>query len=168
MRIETARFESPIGGVCVATRSGRLCALGFVEQWPRLEQALRRRLGDVELRASDDPAAVITRLRAYFAGDLRAVDGIAVDLEGTEFQRRVWSMLREIPCGRTSSYHDLAAAIGAPNAVRAVGAANGANPASIVVPCHRVIGSDGGLVGYGGGIERKRWLLRHEGAQLVP
>ena len=168
MRIETARFESPIGAVCVAARSGRVCALGFLEQWPTLERDLRRRLGDVELHATEDPAGVVTRLRAYFAGDLSATDTIAVDLEGTEFQRNVWGKLREIPCGCTLSYRDLAAAIGAPKAVRAVGAANGANPASIVVPCHRVIGVNGSLVGYGGGIERKRWLLKHERAQLVP
>jgi methylated-DNA-[protein]-cysteine S-methyltransferase len=168
VRIETARFSSPLGGVCVATRSGRLCALGFLEQWPVLEQALRFRFGDVETQATDDPAGVVTRLRAYFAGDLAATDTIAVDLEGTEFQRKVWNKLREIPCGHTLSYRDLAAAIGAPKAVRAVGAANGANPASIVVPCHRVIGANGDLVGYGGGIERKRWLLKHERAQLVP
>ena len=115
--------------------------------------------GSEELPTSDDPAGVLSRLRAYFAGARAATDTIAVDLGGTEFQRRVWSKLREIPCGRTLSYGDLAAAIGAPKAVRAVGAANGANPASIVVPCHRVIGSHGALVGYGGGIERKRWLL---------
>ena len=168
MKIETARFDTPIGAVYVAAHSGRLCALGFLEQWPVLEQRLHRRFGDVALHTSDDPAGVLGRLRAYFAGDLAATDTIAVDLGGTEFQRRVWSKLREIPCGRTLSYGDLAAAIGAPNAVRAVGAANGANPASIVVPCHRVIGSHGGLVGYGGGIERKRWLLKHEKAQLVP
>jgi len=168
MKIETARFDTPIGAVYVAAHSGRLCALGFLEQWPVLEQGLHRRFGDVALYTSDDPAGVLSRLRAYFAGNLAATDTIAVDLGGTEFQRRVWSKLREIPCGRTLSYGDLAAAIGAPKAVRAVGAANGANPASIVVPCHRVIGSHGGLVGYGGGIERKRWLLKHEKAQLVP
>jgi methylated-DNA-[protein]-cysteine S-methyltransferase len=111
---------------------------------------------------------VIARLRAYFAGDLSAADTIGVDVEGTEFQHKVWNKLREIPCGSTLSYRDLAAAVGAPKAVRAVGAANGANPTAIVVPCHRVIGANGDLVGYGGGIERKRWLLKHEKAQLVP
>ena len=168
MRIETARFDSPIGALRLAARSGRLCALGFLEHWPILERTLRRRFGDVELHASDDPAGAVTRLRAYFAGELSATDAIAVDLEGTEFQHKVWSKLREIPCGRTLSYRDLAAAIGAPKAMRAVGGANGANPVSIVVPCHRVIGANGDLVGYGGGIERKRWLLKHERAQLVP
>jgi methylated-DNA-[protein]-cysteine S-methyltransferase len=167
VRIETARFDSPLGDVCVAARSGRLCALGFLDQWPALELGLRHRFGDAELRASDDPAGMVARLRAYFGGDLSATDTIAVDLEGTKFQLKVWNQLREIPCGSTVSYRDLAASIGAPNAIRAVGAANGANPASIVVPCHRVIGANGDLVGYGGGIERKRWLLKHERAQLV-
>ncbi|MET0152002.1 MAG: methylated-DNA--[protein]-cysteine S-methyltransferase [Candidatus Binatia bacterium] len=168
MVIETARLDSPIGGVRLAVHGERLCALGFAEHWPRLEHALRRRFVGLELRTSDDPAGVVTRLRAYFAGDVSALDSIAVDLGGTEFQRRVWSKLREIPCGRTLSYRDLASAIGAPSAVRAVGAANGANPVSIVVPCHRVIGANGDLVGYGGGIERKSWLLTHEGARLLP
>lgn len=168
VRIETARFSSPLGGVGVAVRLGRLCALGFHEQWPLLEHGLRFRFGDVDLHPTDDPTGVVSRLRAYFAGELAAIDTIAVDLEGTEFQRTVWNKLREIPCGCTMSYRDLAAAVGAPKAVRAVGAANGANPVSIVVPCHRVIGANGDLVGYGGGIERKRWLLKHERAQLVP
>ncbi len=167
MVIETARLESPIGDVRLAVRAERLCALGFVEHWPRLEHALRRKAVRLELRMSDDPAGVVTRLRAYFAGELSALDSIAVDLDGTEFQRAVWSKLREIPCGRTLSYRDLASAIGAPSAVRAAGAANGANPVSIVVPCHRVIGTNGDLVGYGGGIERKSWLLKHEGAPLL-
>jgi methylated-DNA-[protein]-cysteine S-methyltransferase len=90
-----------------------------------------------------------------------------VDLGGTAFQQRVWAALREIPAGRTVSYGEIAAAVGSPTAVRAVGAANGRNPVPIVVPCHRVIRADGNLCGYGGGIERKRWLLEHEAA-LVP
>ena len=109
--------------------------------------------------------AWLTRLEKYFAGDLDALAGIIVDTGGTPFQQRVWSELRKIPVGRTASYGDIARAIGAPTAVRAVGAANGANPVGIVVPCHRVIGTNGNLTGYGGGIERKRWLLRHESAQ---
>jgi methylated-DNA-[protein]-cysteine S-methyltransferase len=166
--IETARLESPIGAVRLAVRAERLCALGFAEHWPRLEHALGRRFVGLELRDAEDPAGIVTRLRAYFAGDLSALDSIPVDLAGTPFQRRVWGRLREIPCGRTLSYRDLAAAIGAPSSVRAVGAANGANPASIVIPCHRVIGANGDLVGCGGGIGRKSWLLNHEGARLLP
>jgi methylated-DNA-[protein]-cysteine S-methyltransferase len=107
---------------------------------------------------------VAARLDRYFAGELTALDAIGVDPGGTPFQNRVWLKLREIPVGRTWSYADLARAVGRPRAVRAVGAANGANPIALVLPCHRVIGSDGSLTGYGGGLARKRWLLAHEGA----
>jgi methylated-DNA-[protein]-cysteine S-methyltransferase len=102
-------------------------------------------------------------LAAYFAGSVNAIDGLPTATGGTEFQRMVWRALRQIPCGETISYATLARRIGRPAAVRAVGLANGANPISIVVPCHRVIGSDGSLTGYGDGLERKRWLLAHEG-----
>ena len=104
------------------------------------------------------------RLAAYYAVDLGALDAIAVDSGGTPLQGRVWGALRTIPPGETVSYQTLARRIGAPTAVRAVGAANRTNPIGIVVPCHRVIGADGSLTGYGGGIERKRWLLTHERA----
>jgi methylated-DNA-[protein]-cysteine S-methyltransferase len=165
--IETAEFESPIGDVALAVHDGRLCALGFREHWPHLERRLRRRFPSAEFRESNDPAGLVGCLRAYFAADFAALDGVAVDLGGTDFQAKVWSALRKIPCGQTVSYRDIAVAIGEPKAVRAVGMANGSNPVSIVVPCHRVIGSNGTLTGYGGGIERKRWLLAHEGALLA-
>jgi len=103
------------------------------------------------------------QLRAYFSGDLRAFD-LPLDLQGTPFQLRVWRALLTIPYGATRSYSQIALAIGAPQAVRAVGAANGANPIAIVVPCHRVIGSGGSLTGYGGGLPLKRRLLELEGA----
>jgi methylated-DNA-[protein]-cysteine S-methyltransferase len=110
-------------------------------------------------------------MAAYFGGDLAAIDALPVATGGTEFQRAVWDELRRIPCGGSISYSELARRIGRPAAIRAVGLANGANPIGIVVPCHRVIGANGTLTGYGGGIERKRWLLAHErvapaGAQL--
>ena len=106
--------------------------------------------------------AVSAALEAFFAGRLQAIDAVAVHTGGTAFQRRVWAALRAIPAGTTTTYGRLAAALGQPTASRAVGLANGANPVVIVVPCHRVIGADGTLTGYGGGIERKRWLLDHE------
>jgi methylated-DNA-[protein]-cysteine S-methyltransferase len=109
---------------------------------------------------------VLDRLKAYFAGDIAAIEDIPAESGGTEFQRKCWKMLRKIPAGKTWSYNQLARRIGRPAAVRAVGAANGANPISVVVPCHRVIGADGSLTGYGGGLDRKLWLLRHEGASL--
>ena len=117
---------------------------------------------DAGLLPTRDPAGVTSALRAYFSGQVEALDGLLVDGEGTEFQRRVWAALRQIPAGTTQSYGDLARRIGSPAAVRAVGAANGRNPIGVVVPCHRVIGADGTLTGYAGGLERKRWLLNHE------
>jgi len=108
------------------------------------------------------PSAVADPLDAYFAGRLEAIDAILVKTGGTAFQRAVWSALRRIPVGQTTSYGALAAAIDRPRAVRAVGLANGSNPIGVVVPCHRVIGANGSLTGYAGGLERKRWLLAHE------
>jgi len=113
-----------------------------------------------------DPSGVTTALRAYFGGDRSAIDKLPVAPTGTPFQLRVWAALREIPCGETRSYGDIARRIGDPKAVRAVGLANGANPIAVVVPCHRVIGADGSLTGYGGGLPRKRWLLAHESQTL--
>jgi len=107
---------------------------------------------------------VTASLRAYFGGDLAALDDIDTATRGTGFQQRVWAALRRIPVGETASYADIAAEVGSPRAVRAVGRANATNPTGIVVPCHRVVRSDGTLGGYGGGLDRKRWLLRHEGA----
>jgi len=105
----------------------------------------------------------ISQLRAYFAGEKQSFD-LPLKLEGTAFQQRVWQALQEIPYGETCSYKDIALRIGAAAAVRAVGLANGRNPISIIVPCHRVIGTNGTLTGYGGGLPRKRWLLQHEAA----
>lgn len=108
--------------------------------------------------------AILRQLRAYFAGELREFD-IPLLLEGTAFQKRVWKNLQNIPYGETISYGELAKRIGDPKAVRAVGAANGQNPIPIIVPCHRVIGSNGSLTGFGGGIENKKKLLELEGGQ---
>jgi O-6-methylguanine DNA methyltransferase len=119
------------------------------------------------LTPGEPPAELTGALAAYFAGTVTALDGLPVARIGSEFQRRVWAALRQIPAGETRSYGQLAAAIGQPTASRAIGLANGANPIGIVVPCHRVIGSGGALTGYAGGVERKAWLLRHEGA-LAP
>lgn len=109
----------------------------------------------------------VRQLEEYFAGRRREFD-LPLRLEGTAFQQRVWQVLMEIPYGVTWSYGELARRIDNPNASRAVGLANGRNPISILVPCHRVIGADGSLTGYGGGVERKRWLLAHEGLPLAP
>jgi len=165
--IETAEFASPVGRITLAVRDGCLCALDFTEKWSRRRAALEKRFGQVEFRTATDPAGVVSRLERYFAGDLGALASIRVDPGGTAFQRKVWSALRKVPPGRTASYGDLARGIGAAGAARAVGAANGSNPIAIVIPCHRVIGADGSLTGYAGGVKRKQWLLRHEGGRRL-
>jgi len=118
-----------------------------------------------ELTKAKNPGGVTRTMADYFDGDLTALDSLRVAFAaGTEFQLSVWRALRKVPCGQTWSYGQLARHLGRPAAVRAVGLANGANPVALIVPCHRVIGSDGSLTGYGGGLERKSWLLAHEGA----
>ena len=169
LRLLIDRIATPIGELTiVADEDGRLRAVEFSDNEIALQRDLRRHGGTrgVALKPARDPSGFSTALRAYFAGDLRAIDGLAVETGGTEFQRRVWRALGKIPCGRTTTYAALARRIGHPTAVRAAGHANGSNPISIVVPCHRVIGTDGTLTGYGGGIDRKRWLLAHEGVAL--
>jgi methylated-DNA-[protein]-cysteine S-methyltransferase len=161
-------LETPIGQLALlADEDGRLRAVGWTDGHGRMERHLHTHSGEhtVSLVPISNPGGLTAALRAYFDGDLAAIDGLPVAAAGTEFQRDVWQALREIPCGETRSYAELARRIGRPAAVRAVGLANGANPVGIVVPCHRVIGSDGSMTGYGGGIDRKRWLLAHEGLQ---
>ena len=165
MRLQLDRFTSPIGEIRLVTDAGgRLAALDFTDYEARNLALLRRHWGDAELAVGKAPKAVIEALTAYFDGDLAAIDTLAVKTNGTAFQEAAWAALRAIPAGATRSYAAQAAAIGKPKAMRAVGLANGANPVAIVTPCHRVIGADGGLTGYGGGLHRKRWLLEHEGA----
>jgi methylated-DNA-[protein]-cysteine S-methyltransferase len=161
------RVETPAGPLVAVTREGVLQVCQFEERTGELEKALAR-LGQVEPVDTRDPGGVASALRRYLAGDLAALDGIEVDGPGTPFQRRVWAELRRIPAGSAISYGELARRVGNPRAVRAVGAANGANPVAVVVPCHRVVAASGDLWGYGGGLERKRWLLAHEGVPLTP
>lgn len=164
------RAATPLGElVIIADRAGNLRAIDWTEHEVRMRQLLRLHYGadGFTLEPMRDPGGLTRAMRDYFAGDLAAIDGLPTATAGTPFQRAVWRALREIPCGTTISYGTLAERIDRPTAVRAVGLANGANPISIVVPCHRVIGSDGSLTGYGGGIERKRWLLAHEGAMPI-
>lgn len=162
MRRFVDHLDTPLGRLCVVVdETEALSAVGFETEHDRMQ-----RLVENDWIASSDPAGATTALARYFAGELSALDGLRVRARGTEFQERVWAALREIPCGVTWSYGRLAAHIGNPRAVRAVGLANGANPVALVVPCHRVIGADGSLTGYGAGIERKRWLLQHEGVPV--
>jgi methylated-DNA-[protein]-cysteine S-methyltransferase len=160
--------DTPLGPfTLIADTAGRLRATGWhdVRTNGRMARQLLAHENDprVTLTPATDPGGLTTAIRAYFDGDLSAIADLPLaDAIGTPFQRAVWRALRDIPCGQTRSYGELARQIGRPAAVRAVGLANGANPVGVVVPCHRVIGSTGALVGYGGGLDRKRWLLAHE------
>jgi methylated-DNA-[protein]-cysteine S-methyltransferase len=159
MTLAIGRCDSPIGALAVATIGDRVVSIDLGGDAAGLEAHLGRP------NSATPSAVVLARLRRYFDGELDALEDIAIDPAGTPFQLRVWTALRHVRAGTTTSYSALARRIGTPNAVRAVGAANGANPIPIVIPCHRVIGADGRLVGYGGGLERKRWLLAHEGVR---
>ena len=167
MQLHLDRLASPLGDILLVTDAeGRLRALDFHDYEARLRDLLRLQYGGVAMHTGRAPVQVRTALDAYFAGDHRAVEQVAVETAGTPFQRAVWSALRAIPAGTTSTYGRIAAALGKPGGSRAVGMANGSNPVAIVVPCHRVIGADASLTGFGGGLDRKRWLLEHEGVQL--
>jgi O-6-methylguanine DNA methyltransferase len=165
VKVVLAVLQTPIGKLNVAVGEGALVGIDFDVGLEEMRRRLQRRLGSVELQDGMHPPAAA--VAAYFEGSLRAIDGLSVAPMGTPFQRQVWAALRKIPAGQTVSYSELARRVGRPEAVRAVGSANGDNPVSVVVPCHRVIGLDGSLTGYGGGIERKRWLLEHEKAILT-
>ena len=143
-----------------------LRALDWEEHEPRMKELLRLQYGAVTLREARAPAEIRAALTGYFKGDLDRLDTIDGASRGTPFQRKVWTALPTIPAGTTMSYGALAAKLDMPKAMRAVGHANGSNPLSVVVPCHRLIGANGSLVKYGGGLERKRWLLEHEGVVL--
>ena len=155
-------LDSPIGPLTAAERAGRVCLLHFGADGPTIDRMFERWYSG-EPRARRTLPAVGGALTRYFAGEVGALDTIAVELNGTPFQKKTWQALRRIPAGSTISYAELAKRIGETSGVRAVGAANGANPVAVIVPCHRVIGSNGTLTGYGGGLDRKRWLLTHEG-----
>jgi O-6-methylguanine DNA methyltransferase len=186
MKLQQAFIETPLGPMVALATSDALCALEFTtnRSLPRSRTAARP-----SPRASSEPAlptrlaarlqrwfapyeierrsnAVIVRTREwldeYFSGRGAAADAIPLELRGAPFERRVWGELRKIPAGATSSYGAIARQLGSAGAPRAVGLANGANPIAIIVPCHRVIGSNGTLTGYGGGLDRKQWLLDHE------
>ena len=158
-------IPTPIGSLMIAAdRQGNLRVALFTEDEAVVSRRLQLHYGTTgfALHLTRDPHGLSTAISQYFGGELDAIDALPIATGGTPFQRKVWQELRNIPCGATTSYGDLALRIGHPTAVRAVGAANGDNPIAVVVPCHRVIGANGSLTGYGGGLERKRWLLDHE------
>lgn len=165
------RSPTPLGQMVIMTDAeDRLRVVDWQDYEPRMLQLLGQHYGkrNYALRERSGPASEARqRLDAYMAGELTAIDDLEVATAGTPFQRDVWAELRRIPLGRTISYAELAQRIDRPKAVRAVGLANGANPVSIVIPCHRVIGANASLTGYGGGLHRKTWLLEHEGVKLA-
>ena len=158
------RVDTPTGRmILLADEAGNLRALDWESHTQRLETLLRRHYGnDPSRQTAHDPHGLASALSAYMAGELDALARVPVATNGTTFQRAVWAALRKIPSGTTTTYGALAALLGMPRASRAVGLANGANPIAIAVPCHRVVGANGALTGFGGGLERKRWLLAHE------
>lgn len=161
MKLQSIRIHTPIGDLLAFTRLGSLYALAFAEHRLHAQPELERRLGAFAIEESD-PLGLRATVEAYFAGELEALDAVAVETGGTPFQRSVWTAVRQIPSGCTASYGEVARAVGRARAVRAVGGANGRNPIVLVIPCHRVVCSDGSLGGYGAGLSRKRWLLQHE------
>ncbi len=159
------RINTPIGEmVIIADHDGNLRVIDWTDHEARMLKFLDRHYGrgKFKLTPTHNPNGLSTAISRYFNGDLTAIDNLPTKTNGTAFQREVWRALREIPCGTTLSYGELAKRIGRPAAVRAVGFANGSNPVGVIVPCHRVIGANGSLTGYGGGLNRKRWLLDHE------
>jgi methylated-DNA-[protein]-cysteine S-methyltransferase len=159
-------LESEIGAITLACADGALRAVHFERDESSMLGGLAAQFGQVVARRSDNPLGYTERLRAYLDRDFEALEDIRAEPAGTAFQQQVWRELRKVRPGTTVSYGELADAIGKPSASRAVGMANAKNPIAIVIPCHRVIGSDGSLTGYAGGLMRKRWLLEHEGVRI--
>jgi methylated-DNA-[protein]-cysteine S-methyltransferase len=163
MRLRLEKWISPMSPLLIVTDDdGVLRALEFGDYESRMDRLLRSHYGDYSLQERRVPESLFEKLHAYFAGELAAIEQIQTATGGTPFQKEVWRALRDIPAGTTLSYGQLAGKLNRPDASRAVGAANGANPIPIVVPCHRVIGGNGTLTGYGGGLTHKKWLLDHE------
>jgi len=165
MQLELSKVESPQGDVWMAASATGICALGFASTWDRLTERLKRRFGEVHLQRCDTSRAS-EAVRRYFDGELNLLDSLAVDPGGTPFQTKVWTALRRVGPGEVTTYGELAKVVGASKAARAVGTANAQNPVSLVIPCHRVVQSSGRLGGYAGGVERKAWLLDHEGSKV--
>jgi methylated-DNA-[protein]-cysteine S-methyltransferase len=164
--VRVTTFASPVGELTLAAHAGKVCLLHFGADADGVRRSLQRWYPGETIEADPNPAGAVARLEVYFGGDLDALDTIDVELNGTAFQKQVWTTLRTVRAGTTAAYSDIARAISSPSAIRAVGAANGANPVAVIVPCHRIIGTNGSLTGYGGGLDRKRWLLEHEGLRL--
>jgi O-6-methylguanine DNA methyltransferase len=162
MEMIRSTYISPVGELLLVASGDSLVSLDYFDFEERFHRLLAKRFPKTQPEAGDLHPAIRQSLDNYFAGDIAAVDQLAVSYHGTAFENRVWQALRGIAPGATASYGELAAAVDSPKAARAVGRANSLNPIAIVVPCHRVIGANTKLTGYAGGLERKRWLLDHE------
>jgi methylated-DNA-[protein]-cysteine S-methyltransferase len=156
------RLVTPVGPLLLTHDGEALWNIAFEDREERRAGELARHASGATVRMMRKRSIFAKALHDYFEGDVQAIDGLRVAVMGTPFQRKAWTALRRIPAGTTRSYGEQAVRIGHDNAARAVGRANGLNPVSIVVPCHRLVGSNGALVHYGGGLERKRWLIDHE------
>ena len=159
--------DSPIGPLTIVMDGAAIVMVNFPDFEGRVALQTKKALGTEDVADTPPHEATARAFDAYFAGKLDALDGLAVAPRGTAFELSVWTELRRIPAGETRSYKDVAAALGRPTATRAVGRANGINPVPLILPCHRVIGANGSLTGFGGGLETKAWLLRHEGALVI-
>ena len=157
------QFDSRLGEILLAGTPDALCALDFGDCRERMNRLLGRHWPGAELELRPGFGGFRARIEAYLEGDLESLTTVQTQSRGTAFEEKVWACLRTIKPGSAISYGDMAARIGSPGAARAVGRANSLNPIALVVPCHRVIGGNGSLTGYAGGLERKRWLLAHEG-----
>lgn len=167
MKLLLSHLDSPLGILLLVSDAQQVVrALEFADHRSRLRRGLREHYGDVALEETAAPAAIAVALARYFAGELQALDTLPTATAGTALQRQIWAALRRIPAGTTTSYGKLARSLGFddPRAAIDIGAANGANPIALIVPCHRVVASNGELKGYAWGVPRKRWLLQHENA----
>ena len=168
MHLRLDHYSSSLAPLLIITDElGQLRAMEFADLEARMTRLLRQHYGEYTLTEMPAPRSLIAALDAYFQGDLKAIDQIPTATGGSDFQKAVWKALRAIPAGSTASYSELATSIGRSGSARAVGAANGANPIPIVVPCHRVIGADGSLTGFASGLPRKQWLLQHEARNVA-
>ncbi|GIU67657.1 methylated-DNA--[protein]-cysteine S-methyltransferase [Candidatus Phycosocius spiralis] len=175
MKLFLDHIPSPMGEMMLVTdQDGKIRMFEWVDHQERMDRLLARQYKShyhrfkLDMVKGSAPIHIRQALDAYFNGQITAIEDLETATGGTEFQKTIWRALRTIPAGTTLTYGDLATQIGKPKAVRAVGLANGANPIAIIVPCHRVIGANGTLTGYGGGLARKQWLLMHEQALRAP
>lgn len=165
-KLDFDRVPSAIGDILVVSDGTALVALDYAGYEARMNALLTKRYRQFRLVERADPLGAASRVRAYLAGDFAAFDGLPVATGGTDFQEQCWRALRAIPVGTVTTYGALAVQLGRPKASRAVGYANSLNPVAIILACHRVVGQNRDLTGYAGGLDRKRWLLAHEGVTM--